>query len=781
MKRRGIFVGPQHYHMLGDLKYTRDDARATSQAFQKFCGFEPGSITLMTCQAEGGLNAHSTYIEQALDNLRLEQREQTQPLELLVFGFWGHGFAPQPGQRYLCGVETMESNLAATAVSLELVQAKLKQIPAKNTLILLDCCQNRPAGRSTAADPMTTGERSAQDSMARDIQAARAKQFPSLEPTVAILSACSEGEKAYEWDERRHGVFTAHFLDGLRRGKTGIAELAQFTRQQVNLTTRNLYHQPQTPRLKLEGGDIRLVTSTAKPAVSNPRSSRSKLAPGKSKPANNPPPQSPQTEANKTKTDLQSIPVLAAPAQAVVDARAQQQQAMASYQRFRQQVANNASFSAVEEALRKKPALTATELLEHKPDSLSRSDFTKCVALFASVVRLELTCQQAQKTFAAHQSKYILEFLRQKGCLGKQAPFPEQHLLKLVPRLARYSATSEEIIWNLAETSFNDYWSAQQKTAERRTARWKAAVTIAIVFAIIACTVFAAVWYATQDARQLASFFETIESSANANAADRATITIDGVQYAFRWCPPGEFTMGSSSAQARSDEKLLHQVMLTKGFWMLETEVTQEMYESIMGSDENDSQFFGSRHPVDSVDWKEASEFSRKLTAQLGAAVRLPTEAEWEYACRAGTSTKFYWGDDDSEQVIKAYCWYEKNADSGYWTYPRAPVKGTQPVAMKKPNEWGLHDMSGNVWELCQDTWHVNYQGAPTDGSAWEDKSSASRVCRGGSWEHIGIGWGGSPYNLRSAYRNHFDPDNQYISLGFRVVLPSIPNSSQAE
>ena len=151
MKRRGIFVGPQHYHMLGDLKYTRDDARATSQAFQKFCGFEPGSITLMTCQAEGGLNAHSTHIEQALDNLRLEQREQTQPLELLVFGFWGHGFAPQPGQRYLCGVETMESNLAATAVSLELVQAKLKQIPAKNTLILLDCCQNRPAGRSTAA------------------------------------------------------------------------------------------------------------------------------------------------------------------------------------------------------------------------------------------------------------------------------------------------------------------------------------------------------------------------------------------------------------------------------------------------------------------------------------------------------------------------------------------------------------------------------------------------------------------------------------------------------
>ena len=760
MKRRGIFVGPQHYHMLGDLKYTRDDARATSQAFQKFCGFEPGSITLMTCQAEGGLNAHSTYIEQALDNLRLEQREQTQPLELLVFGFWGHGFAPQPGQRYLCGVETMESNLAATAVSLELVQAKLKQIPAKNTLILLDCCQNRPAGRSTAADPMTTGERSAQDSMARDIQAARAKQFPSLEPTVAILSACSEGEKAYEWDERRHGVFTAHFLDGLRRGKTGIAELAQFTRQQVNLTTRNLYHQPQTPRLKLEGGDIRLVTSTAKPAVSNPRSSRSKLAPGKSKPANNPPPQSPQTEANKTKTDLQSIPVLAAPAQAVVDARAQQQQAMTSYQRFRQQVANNASFSAVEEALRKKPALTATELLEHKPDSLSRSDFTKCVALFASVVRLELTCQQAQKTFAAHQSKYILEFLRQKGCLGKQAPFPEQHLLKLVPQLAQYNSVNEDSIWQLAETAYNGHWEAQQLASKRSAALLKTFVTVAVTLFLLLIVVFAGYWYATKATRQRAAFFETINNHTTADPGDQAVVSVNGIEYAFRWCPPGEFSMGSLSDKAYSSEEPVHQVTLTQGFWMLETEVTQAMYQNLVGN--NPSHFSGADHPVESVDWDDANEFCNKLGQQLGVPVRLPTEAQWEYACRAGNQSDFYWGDNDSEKVMGTNCWYEENSDS------------THPVGKKRPNEFGLYDMSGNVYEWCSDRYEPRYY---KDSPLQDPQGPASgllRVCRGG-------GWFNCPRFCRCAYRGRCEPGNRHYFLGFRVVLPSVPDSSQPE
>ena len=276
MKRRAILVGPQQYHMLGDLKYTRNDARATSEVFQKYCGFEPGSITLMTCNAGGGLNAQSTYVEQALENLRLEQLEADDPLDLLVFGFWGHGFAPIPGQRYLCGVETMENKLSSTAISLELVEAKLKQIPAKNTLLLLDCCQNQPDGRSTGAEPMSQGEGTAQDSMARDIQAAHANKLPSLEPTVAVLSACSEGEKAYEWDDREHGIFTAHFLDSLRSGKSGIAELAQFTRQQVSRTARDLFHQPQNPRLKLEGGDIRLVT--IKPPIADIEHGNSKSA-----------------------------------------------------------------------------------------------------------------------------------------------------------------------------------------------------------------------------------------------------------------------------------------------------------------------------------------------------------------------------------------------------------------------------------------------------------------------------------------------------------------------
>ena len=471
MNRRAILVGTQQYHMLGDLKYARNDAVATGKALEKHCNFPPGSITLMTCQAEGGLNAHSTYIEQALDNLRQEQLDQSEPLELLVFGFWGHGVAPSPGQRYLCGVETMEHRLESTALSLQLVQAKLKQIPARNTLIILDCCQNRPAGRSTSAEPIGTGEQAALDSMARDIKATHIKHDPNLSPTVAVLSACGEGEKAYEWEERQHGIFTAHFLDGLRSGKSGIADLAQFTRQQVTRTARDLFHQSQTPKLMLEGGDIPLVVSTSvapnATASSNKTSERNHSA-SRTKTQTHP-----ETKMEQAKNTLESSfpisPALATARQKVRVGVDSCKSFQFKYERFRNRVSSAEKMQLTESKIKESPSLTATSLLKQKPDSLSRSDFARCVALFQDFVIAEQTLKKSKQELSKHLSGFFIGVMYQKGCLKDRSPFPERDLLEVVEEMTTYTTIKEDEVWCIAESSFNEFWRMQESSDSRET------------------------------------------------------------------------------------------------------------------------------------------------------------------------------------------------------------------------------------------------------------------------------------------------------------------------
>ena len=227
--------------------------------------------------------------------------------------------------------------------------------------------------------------------------------------------------------------------------------------------------------------------------------------------------------------------------------------------------------------------------------------------------------------------------------------------------------------------------------------------------------------------------FEPTQST-SLKAGERKVETINGVEFAFRWCPAGTFTMGSPESEDGhySGEKQ-HQVTLTKGFWMMETEVTQKQWKAVMGS--NPSDFKGDDLPVEKVSWDDCQEFCRKTGLQL------PTEAQWEYACRAG-STGAYAGNLDE------MAWY--NGDNG-----------THPVGTKKPNAWGIYDMHGNVWEWCQD-WFGDYpSGSVTDPTG--PSSDSYRVNRGG-------GWGGYARDCRSAYRDYDEPGYRGFSLGFRVL-----------
>jgi len=207
--------------------------------------------------------------------------------------------------------------------------------------------------------------------------------------------------------------------------------------------------------------------------------------------------------------------------------------------------------------------------------------------------------------------------------------------------------------------------------------------------------------------------------------------------------PPGTFCMGSSDHG--SDERPVHEVTIKEGFYIGRYEVTQEIWQQVMGN--NRSFFKGAKLPVEQVAWDEAQNFINKLNEREdGFVYRLPSEAEWEYACRAGTIGD-YAGD------LNDMAWYLDNSE-----------KGTHPVGLKKPNAFGLYDMHGNVWEWCQDTYHQNYKGAPTDGSAWvEGGEPNSRVLRGGSWLYDAT-------LQRSAYRYGFVQEHRSYSLGIRVV-----------
>jgi len=207
--------------------------------------------------------------------------------------------------------------------------------------------------------------------------------------------------------------------------------------------------------------------------------------------------------------------------------------------------------------------------------------------------------------------------------------------------------------------------------------------------------------------------------------------------------PKGEFMMGSpSNEEGRYDDETQHLVKLTKPFYLGETEVTQAQWEKLMGS--NRSRFKGDSLPVETVSWNDCRDYLEKA----GTGYRLPTEAEWEYACRADTTTRFHSGDSDSS--LDAVAWYDDNSN-----------RNTHPVARKQPNDWGFYDMHGNVWEWCQD-WHGDYpRGTASDPSG--PPSGEDRVLRGGSWFL-------NPWDCRSANRRRNLPVIRSINYGFRVA-----------
>ncbi|HPB32689.1 MAG TPA: formylglycine-generating enzyme family protein [Candidatus Sumerlaeota bacterium] len=243
------------------------------------------------------------------------------------------------------------------------------------------------------------------------------------------------------------------------------------------------------------------------------------------------------------------------------------------------------------------------------------------------------------------------------------------------------------------------------------------------------------------------------EKAAEINAVLPGEEWTNSIGMKFRLIPAGSFLMGSpADEQDRKSDEISHQVTLTQSFWMGVTEVTQAQYAAVTGN--NPSEFQGANRPVQSVSWFDTVAFCEKLSSrEQGVTYRLPTEAEWEYACRAGSPYRFYWhwtSSLKSDLLIGDYAWYYGNSG-----------EETQNAGVKKPNRWGLHDMTGNVWEWCAD-WYGSYPAGPVTDPAGPSIGSI-RVLRGGCWRN-------DPLVCRSARRFNFTPSHRYGIMGFRVV-----------
>ncbi len=252
--------------------------------------------------------------------------------------------------------------------------------------------------------------------------------------------------------------------------------------------------------------------------------------------------------------------------------------------------------------------------------------------------------------------------------------------------------------------------------------------------------------FAGNEVYQMITGTSTPANGLISNNQDYPTILTLSNGMEFVKIPAGEFDMGSPIDENRrlGNEGPVHRVKFSKAFYMGKYEITQKQWRDVMGT--NPSIFKGDNLPVEHVSWEDIQEFINKLNEKEGAnKYRLPSEAEWEYAARAGTTSDYFFGDDESK--LGDYAWYAENSGS------RPPKKGDfygydqndwiglswngkiHYVGQKKPNPWGLFDMYGNVRELVQDTYHGNYTGAPADGSAWESESDYSHIIsRGGDW-----------------------------------------------
>ena len=891
IKKQALLIGINQYAILPALKYARQDAEAVADSLKQNYCFSDDEVMLLT-DAKPGLfkPINRQVIEKHLEKLA------EQDLDLFIFGFWGHGLF-RNGKRYFCPLDAISEDIEELGLSFDVLQRLLSNVRAKNTCMILDCCQKiHDRGES---ETLTAADQTVMENAARDIILKRQEKEPSFQSNAAILNSCKQGQAAYEWDSRQHGIFTAHLLDAMNRRLDSIAQIVGYISKNVEKTAMEL-GKMQTPLCRLEGdiplpvnknaatpvtstspnrariqteSRVRIQTEVVLPSAPKKRTSKSQktkkmngnailtalslfmvgiiafiilvaaLSDSNVKKSSTPASseteiveQAPTSEEPVTESETSEIPALPA---RNIDHLPKRLPDAGKEAGERAEIAVNGvaiafrwcpegefmmGASATEPgryALEKQHKVVITEgfwMMEtevtvgmfkafvkdtgyeskgDEPSGWDRDGFRKdskyswrnpgfsqddshpvtCVSWNDAIAFCNWLKDKTGQNFQLPSNSQWEYACRAEtttayaGTLKKMAWYKDNSGGKTHP-----AGTKKPNTWGLYDMHGNVCeWTLTKSGGSRiiRSGCWaysEDACRSAYYGSVSAtdrgcnrgfrCVMLidkpqedletpgeldvpesllnmSTEWKAPEtdqpeDQQTLKQLPET-----GSEAGERAVITVNGVEFAFRWCPPGTFMMGSpESEEGRNRDEMQHPVTLTRGFWIMETEVTQKQWKAVMG--DYPKRFPDDNYPVGDVSWNDCQKFCQKTGFQL------PTEAQWEYACRAGIAEAY-------SGILDDMAWYENKIGSNKY-----------PVGKKKPNAWGLYDMYGNVMEWCQDRYNYSYSIENAIDPAGSSKG-ALRVIRGGSFFD-------NANNCRSASRSYKDPADQDYHLGFRCV-----------
>lgn len=707
-KRLALVIGNDAYQYVSKLNKAGNDASAMKRELEA-AGFE-----VM-------LHRDLNYIAmiKAIDTLS----DKVAGGDQVVVFYAGHGVQLKSGN-YLLPTDIQvgsEGQIEKTAYSLTDLTDKLSEAKAAFTLVMIDACRDNPLKtKNGRAVGVTRG-------------------LSAIEPPKGqmVVYSASKGQQALDQltdtDTDPNGVFTREFIKRMKQPGVRIEELMREVQDSVETLAKGVNHE-QRPAIYNEArGNFYFFGPTTVQTQNVPAD--------------------PETETWRAANSIGTA--------------AAYQSYLKSYPNGRYATAANIQLNALQKPASSQPNVAKPSPIAPLPADDPEADLWREVKASGAREYLEVYLKQYPKGKYLALAKLELKKLddaerakrAQEEAQRKQAAEQtrlEQQRAADAARAQQQQAEQEAWTSAKAQDSLPAYASYLQSYPQGRYAALAQAAQIKVQRE----TAEREKQQAAQREREASEADKAKreqEETRRKQAADQARA--EQVQAARMQpgkvikdcadCPEmvligsGSFDMGSNNGE--SDEKPVHRVSI-RSFLMGKTEVTQGQWKAVMGSNPSLFSNCGDDCPVERVSWNDVQDYVRKLSQQSGKTYRLPSEAEWEYACRAGGS-QTYCGSDD----VNAVGWYTSNSDGK-----------THSVAGQQANAVGLYDMSGNVWEWVQDDYHDNYSGAPSDGSAWSSGGS-QRVLRGGRWS-------GSPDNLRSAYRFRNTPGSRFDGYGFRIA-----------
>lgn len=705
-----ITIGINQYDNLASLKYAKRDAEAVRDFCLKEVGFDKVyylSDDSPPIEQDYGspMRSQPTYgVLSRFLRVRFEQ-PFLEPGDNLWFFFAGHGKRHRD-RDYLMPIDADPGNIDGTAIAINDITGRLRRCGADNVILVLDACRNE-------------GDRDGQGIGLKTQQG------------IVTLFSCSPNERSYEIDELQHGSFTYSLLQGLRIQGEGncatVERLYQHLRYQVPELNRRYNKPRQTPYPIAEPATkLHLILLPKQANESDVRTLKNDAFEA-------------EAEGNLEFADQLWIRVLAvSPAD---------QQAIKAIKRI-------AQASAIAQPINQQP-------LPLNQSALSRS--VKQSSIY-STIPVIATNKRSKVRASAKGVEFAKSALKQKRL--SQKALAEHYGLSpnTVSRFMKQELIDSEIFeiisnaLNLKLEEITENTSAAPSISN--TQRIKSSGTVSF----------------SSDIQTIE--FEVISVDERGQEVERCRRTSerriealdDGIVLEMVLIPEGTFLMGSPETEAGrlNNEEPQHSVTV-KSFLMGKYPITQAQWTVVASFPKvhqdlelDPSHFKGTDRPVEQVSWHDAVEFCARLSKKTGHEYRLPTEAEWEYACRAETITPFHFGETITPKLSNYDCNYRyRSSPKGTYRKQTSPVRSF-PFA----NAFGLFDMHGNIWEWCLDHWHQNYDDAPTNGIAWLiDSKNNLRVLRGGSWYN-------DPRDCRSAFRYYWDSEDRLNRIGFRVVCP---------